>query len=148
MSSRGYAAPLRIEVTGNRLLRRLYLVLVALATVVLLWLSVRQPLLFLSLPLFLWLARREWLCRAELAGAPITLLWDVEQCWWAERDGEGRPLQLQGESFLSPVLVVLRFRRLPGRRRDAVVLTPGAVGEASFRRLLVRLRLEGREALG
>lgn len=143
MSSKGYAAPLRLEVGPNRSLRILVALFVLAGTLVLIRLPVPLPFAVTAAILYLGLARREWCRRAELGGVPVSLLWDHEQRWWWSRDGESLELLLQGESFLSPVLVALNFRSIGGgHRRHAVVLTPAALGRETFRRLLVRLRLE------
>lgn len=147
MSSPEYATPLRIEVGENRLLRRLYLSFVLLTLLTLLWLPLS---LWMTLPgalLFLALARRQWRLRPELGGGAVGLVWDAEQRWWWSQDGETLELLLRGDSYLSAVLVALNFRVPESRRRRSLLLTPAGIGQQEFRRLLVRIRLDGEAAV-
>ncbi|MCW8840987.1 MAG: hypothetical protein OQL05_12110 [Gammaproteobacteria bacterium] len=147
MSSKGYATPLRIEVAANRLLRRLYLAFVVLTLSVLPGLPLS---LYVTLPgaaLFLWMARRQWRLRPELGGEPVSLVWDAEQRWWWSQGARTVELQLLGDSYLSAVLVALNFRPPESRRRRSLLLTPVGIGEENFRRLQVRFRLTGEEAV-
>lgn len=145
MSSTGYATPLRLEVTGNPFLQRLFLLLLGAASLTLLLTSFRHPPLLVLIPLIIWLARREWRRRPELGGDPLSLVWDHEQRWWCRSDKDLHELGLLGDSYLSPHVVVLNFHRLPRHDGFALVLTPKGVGRDNFRHLLVRLRLSGED---
>lgn len=143
-SSRGYAPPLRFELGPVRALQWLYW-LFCLAAVVVLWrLPLPYGLNLLLLPAFAWLCVDVWKRRPELGGVPLAVAADGEGRWWLGRDGKSGACTLLGTSFVSPALVVLNLRAVDARRDVALLITPAAVGDEVFRRLLVRLRI-GRE---
>jgi len=142
MSSKGYATPLRLESAAVPPLQQLYLLFVGLVLIVL----ASTPLPYgLQLPLLLscvLLAWRVWHRRSELGAGPVSLVWDAEQRWWWHQGGREVELQLRGDSYLSARLIVLNFREAGSARRYSLVLLPRSLGEETFRRLRVRLRLE------
>lgn len=147
MSSKGYATPLALDVHPNKLLRTLYLLFVLQAGAVLLWLPLPFFACALVFLLFLIPVRMTWQKRPDLGGTPVRLVWDEQQRWWWSQGGETIEFALQGESYVSSSLVVLCFRQIEGKGRRSLVLTPRSVGMDTFRRLLVRFRVEGGEAI-
>ena len=146
MSLPAYAAPLQIELAPSRWLALLLLLLSLLLTLTLLLILPRWLLpLALLLPTFcfwwaatihagLELPAPAWLRRRRI----VALLWDSEGCWTLQcADGERHPARLARDFFVTPQLGVLCFGR-----RSAVLLRE-RVGEVCWRRLRVRLRLEG-----
>ncbi len=145
MSSKGYATPLRFEVGANHLLQRLYLGMTVSAVIVFLLLPLPVLINVLGVCLLLFLVHRVWENRAELGGMPVQLVWDGEQrWWWRSEDGEDE-IELLGDSYLVPGLVVLAFRIVGSRASRAVVLTPEAIGEEIFRRIQVRFQITPKE---
>lgn len=142
MSSSGYATPLRLEVGPVKALQRLYIAFFAVVTVVLWWLSLSYGATLILLPPLLWLAVSVWRVRPELGGSPLEVIWGAGGRWWLNGGRGEHEYRLQGNSYVSPYLVVLNFRALePGDNR-ALVISRTAVGVEPFRRLQVRLRLE------
>lgn len=141
MSSKGYATPLRLEVGANPLLRRLYLGMAVAAVVALISLSLPLIVRLLMAILLLVVVVRVWHQRAELGGVPVQLVWDGEQQWWWTQEEREHAVILQGDSYLTPRLVVLNFQFAESSRRRAVVLTPATLGEESFRRMSVRFQI-------
>lgn len=144
MSSKGYATPLRLEIGADPLLRRLFLGMTFSAVVTLLWLPLPIMVNLLAALLLLWFVRHVWYRRAELGGTPVKLVWDGEEQWWWNSGGVEIAVVLQDDVYLTPLLVVLNFYA-NGTRRSAV-LTPAAIGEESFRRMLVRFRITPKDS--
>ncbi len=141
MSSKGYATPLRLEVSSNPLLRRLYLIMALAATIAMISLPLPFIARLIGVAGLLYAVWRVWKQRAELGGSQVQLVWDGEQQWWWSQQGRERVAQLQGDSYLTSRLVVLNFLFTESGRRSAVVLTPAALGEESFRRMRVRFQI-------
>jgi hypothetical protein len=141
MSSKGYATPLRLEVGANPLLHRLYLGMSVAAVVALITLTFPLLVKLLIVVLSLTIVVRVWHQRAELGGVPVQLVWDGEQRWWWTQEGREHAVELLGDSYLTSRLVVLNFLFTESRRRRAVVLTPAALGEETFRRMRVRFQI-------
>lgn len=70
------------------------------------------------------------------------LVWEKTGDWILERNGTQRRARLLGSSFVHPRLVILNFN-LDGRRTCSVVLSWDSVDAETFRRLRVRLGLDG-----
>lgn len=147
MSSQGYATPLRLESGALPLLQRLYLLFSVLVVAVLVGLPVPLWLSAAAIALFLFAAYRVWRLRSELGGAAVALVWDAEQRWWWQQAGREHELELQGSSYLSTWLVILNWRERDSGKSFALVLSPASIGDDTFRRLLVRFRIE-RDPLG
>jgi hypothetical protein len=77
-------------------------------------------------------------------GAAVTgLLWRADGAWLVRtRDGREREARLLPGAYVHPLLTVLR---LAAERPVSVVLFPDSLECDAFRRLRVRLGLEGRE---
>lgn len=146
MSSQGYATPLRFEVAANTLLQRLTLVMALSVGTTLLMLPIPIVARIAALLVLLIIVWRVWCRRAELGGVPVQLVWDGEQRWWWCQGGREDAAELLGESTLASRLLVLNFRLTESGRRQAVVLTPAAVGDVLFRRLSVRFRISPRNS--
>jgi toxin CptA len=146
VSSTKSAPPLVLALRPSRILIAL-LALVHLGAVILLWLlpwplAIRLAVISLLIANLLWVLRR-------LPGVrgPRNL-----QC--AEWLGDGRWLlhgfggesfeaELQADSFVHPVLVVLNFRLRGSRAGRSLVLFRDALERETLRRLRVRLGSEG-----
>ncbi|WP_303904424.1 protein YgfX [Thiohalomonas denitrificans] len=140
MSSNPYA-PLRIEPHASAALKRV-VAAVCIGAVASLWLT---PLPF-SLRLLLSLIAvaatvRTWQKRPELGGAPVWVEWNREGEWYWHEAGHALPADLLGDTYLNSGLVILNFRTEGGRR--SLVLPRDALDPVTFRRLKVRLRIEG-----
>ncbi len=146
MSSKGYATPLRFEVAANPLLQRLTLIMVLSAMATLLMLPMPIIARVAALLVLLAVLRQVWRQRAELGGMPVQLVWDGEQRWWWSQGGREDAAELLGDSTLASRLLVLNFRLTESGRRQAVVLTPAAIGDDLFRRLSVRFRISPRNS--
>lgn len=89
------------------------------------------------------------LCSALLTGRRLggraSLIRHGAQSGWEIETADGfEQAYILSSSFVSPVLVILRLRRL-GRRVTTLLITPGAVGEAAFRQLLGLLKTGRRQ---
>lgn len=147
MSSKGSAGRLQIECRHNPTLSTLFVGCILLAAACLLNVSLSWPLTGFALLLLFSLAWRTWSSRCELGGARVTLLWDGEGRWWWQQGGEECELHLAGDSYLSSWLIVLNLVDASTKRGHAMLLFPSSTGRALFRRLSVRLRLEGRASI-
>lgn len=77
-------------------------------------------------------------------GAIKSLTWKNEAEWVIEfKNGIQYESQLLPSSFVSPWLVVLNFKRVSGHPRLSVTLFRDALDGESFRRLRVRVGIEG-----
>ena len=124
-------------------LRLLYVVMVlcALGCLALLPLPLWQLLLLQGMIVLLgWHC---WRQRGELGGPGTSVIWDAEGQWWWLQSGEETPLVLAADSYLSTAMVILNFIEPGFRRRRSLLLFPASVGRDRFRRLRVRLLLEG-----
>ncbi len=137
------AQRLELECTSVPGLRALFLaaLLFSLGCILLLPLPLLPVLMLL-----LWTTGLAWRCwwrRCELGDDNVVLLWDAEGRWWWWQAGEETELKLCGDSYLSSGMVILGFSHLDTGRRCSLVLFPASVGPALFRRLRVRLMIEG-----
>lgn len=102
--------------------------------------------LLMVMSLFMLTAGLAWRCwrrRCELGAPAVTLLWDAEGRWWWRQAGEETELKLCGDSYLSSRMVILGFSHPDTGRQRSLILFPTSVGPALFRRLRVRLMIEG-----
>ncbi len=146
MSSPKYATPLRLRLEPSRGLAVVYVALAAGGLGVVAWaglpwvswLGLALAAAGLCMPI---LRRHAWL---SSPAAVVALSWESDGRWLLTRaDGSQCEAWLQGDSLSHARLVVLNFRR-PGRLWPvSVLLTPGRVGRQAFRRLRVRLKLDG-----
>ena len=143
MSSNKYATPLRLELHTSRLL--LILLLFAHGGALLLCLSPAFfPFVRLVFILFVGLSLLFVYRRFYSANIPKSLVWDEDGIWRLRgQNGTWQEAELLPESYVSPYLVILNLRYLDGRRCPAQVLFYDSLDNESFRRLKVRLRLEG-----
>lgn len=105
------------------------------------------PVVFMLLIVVVMLAWNCWRQRCELGGEHITLIWDAEGRWWWQQDKDEAELVLCGDSYLSFGMVILNFYHPDSGMRRSLVLFPASVGPVRFRRLRVRLLLEGRQSV-
>lgn len=101
----------------------------------------------LAIMLWSWLLHRIWIGRTELGGVPVELILRPNGAWLLEREGESIPLQLHGQSTVSPFLLFLCFRESQGGRRFDYLLWRSELPPKLFRRLRVYLRLYASDAL-
>ncbi len=77
--------------------------------------------------------------------AVTALLWDDLGEWTLfSKNGKQMAVRLEPGSFVSPWWVVLDFSAIDAPGRYSAVLFPDSLDRESFRRLRVRLRLDGR----
>lgn len=135
MSHGVFASPLVLEPHRSRYLL-IYLLLVhALALLVLVgpielpaWLRFVMAAAVISS--FLWQVSRL---------PPRRLMWETDDDWQLLfQDGSEQNGELRPDSYVSPLLVVLRFR-LPAGGTRSVLILPDMLDRQSFRRLRVRL---------
>ncbi len=131
-SRSGYAAPLRLRISPSPWLRRVFIVLHLSAALAIVF----SPLIvwLLLLPL-LWQARVHWRGQPALSGGG-ELLWDAQGEWLVG----GNSWHLDGESWVTPSLLILRLRGVGGVR--SLLLPADATEAEPLRRLRVRLNLE------
>lgn len=135
MSSREFAAPLAVDARPSRALRILVALSHAGAWIALVplgwtWAAAGAALLGPA-------AVIEW----RALGAVRRLLWHANGRWTLAGDGAGPAWRLARATFLSPWLVVLVL--CDGRRVRRVALARDSVTTRQWRRLRVRLRIEG-----
>ena len=134
-------APLRIEPCASPALKRTVLAVCA-GAIASLWLT---PLPFPLRILFSLIAvaatARTWQKRPELGGPPVWVEWNREGEWYWHEAGYAMPADLLGDTYLNAGLVILNFRTEGGHR--SLVLPRDALDTVTFRRLKVRLRIEG-----
>jgi hypothetical protein len=74
-------------------------------------------------------------------------VWDADGRWFLSRAGKTWEARLRGDSWVSAHVLLLRWEVEEGSiRRTTVLLTPIDLGPVDFRRLLVRLRVDGMRA--
>ena len=135
MSHGEFASPLVLEPRRSRYLLIYLLFVHALALLVAL-LPVNLPMLLrfaigaAVIISFVWQINR----------VPLQyMIWEADGDWQLyEGDGSTIIARLRPDSYVSPILVVLRFDLLVGRSRTVVIL-PDMLDRQSFRRLRVRL---------
>lgn len=150
MSSKKYAAPLRLDLRPSLLLSLLVAAMhiVALASVWLLslpsWLSVLASILLVYSA---WHNIAHHALRRR-ANSIVALLWDEHDQWHLlTRAGERLQAMLSADSFVHPKLVVLNYK-LPGRWRGRSVVIPAdAMALQPLRQLRVRLKLTSCKSL-
>lgn len=135
MSSRASATPLVVDLRPSGALRGLVVLVHAGAWAALVplgwtWALAGAALLGAA-------AVVEW----RALGTGGRLLWHADGCWTLAGDGAGPAWRLACVTFLGPWLVVLVLR--DGRRVRRLALARDAVAAPQWRRLRVRLRLEG-----
>lgn len=146
MSSARYAAPLRLEPRRSRRLA-VYLaaahggalILLPLLPLVMPVAAVLAGLIVLS---WVWNQATHVLLRRDRS--IVSLVWLADDAWrLTERGGATRVCRLRWDSYVHPWLTVLNFT---GARRCSVVLLPDSLDPETFRRLRVRLGLQGSDA--
>lgn len=146
-----FATPLRFRVEGSRPLQGVVIAFVLLSLWALLLTPLPASFSTLAKPcaalLLLALSLRGWRGRAELGGMPVELTLRPNGMWLLERDGESTPLQLLGQSTVSPALLLLCFAGPQGQRGFDCLLWQGALPPSLWRRLRVYLRLYARDTL-
>jgi len=125
-------------------LQALVITLFLLSAISLLIVPLSRPLTGFSLLLLCTIAWRTWSLRCELGGERVMLVWDGEGRWWWRQNHVERELNLAGDSYLSSWLIVLNLYEPLTKRGYSMLLFPSSLGAERFRRLTVRLRLEGR----
>lgn len=143
MSGNPVTQRLELECGAVMGLRALYFVALLGTTCCIALLPLALPLRFLLFAVTALMAWYGWRQRCELGGEAVTLLWDTEGRWWWRQGGVETELTLCADSYLSSGIVILNFRHPETRVRRSLLLFPGAVGSVLFRRLRVRLALEG-----
>lgn len=143
MSSKGSAQRLQIECHNNLRLQALYFITNIIAAICLLISPLSSSLTLFSLLLLLSMAWRTWFARCELGGERVSLLWDSEGRWWWQQGGSEREMLLDGSSYLSTWMIILNLREPAKKRVCSILLFPSVTGDELFRRLTVRLKLEG-----
>lgn len=150
MSSSVFDRPLRLELKPSRYLYLLILISYGGASL-LLWLTPLWWVLKLLLTLLLLGDGRRQLRRHVWYRPPAAiqeLIWKEDGRWVRPGAGTIQDTELTlKQSFVHPRLVVLNFAA--GRwRTNSVVILPDALDRDTFRRLRVRLRVEGGNSAG
>lgn len=134
---------LELECSALTWLRALFISVVLLSLWCILLLPLALPLVLLLLSFTIAVAWRCWRQRCELGAEPVRLVWDAEGRWRWFQKGEEAELALCGDSYLSSAVVILNFTYPETRHRRSLVLSSASVGADRFRRLRVRLLLDG-----
>ncbi len=145
MSSGVFDRPLRLELQPSRYL--VFFVLISYGgALLLLWVTSLWWVLKLVLSLvLLGDGRRQWRRHVwfQHPAALKELIWKEDGRWVAPGEGTAEDLELTlKQSFVHPWLVVLNFAAGHWRTHSVVIL-PDALAPETFRRLRVRLRMEG-----
>lgn len=143
MSSKGSSQRLQLECHHNPLLRALYISFIVVAGVCLLVTPLSWLVKGFSLLLLIALGVRTWFMRCELGGEQVVLLWDGEGCWWWRQGGQETELRLTGDSYIATWLIILNLHEPTAKRGYALLLFQLSMDTALYRRLTVRLKLEG-----
>ncbi len=161
MSSKKYAAPLRLELRRSAYLAGLLSATHGLALIALFLTELEGAWLTL-LAVFVMMSAVYAIYRhALLAGrdAIVKIEWGEDGVWrLATRAEDAFEAFLAADTYLHPHLIILNFYRSNGlqalrsllfahgfRRRNSVVILPDRLDQMSFRRLYVRLNIEGRK---
>lgn len=147
MSDNHSAQRLELVCTAVPWLRALYLSVSLLSFCCIALLPLPLTVVFLLLTVTAGVAWRCWRQRCELGGMGGTVIWDPEGLWWWLQGGEETALFLSGDTYHSTGMVILNFYHPDTGRRHSLVLFPASVGSACFRRLSVRLSLEGGQSV-
>lgn len=143
MLSQRFATPLRFRVEHSR---RLQAVVISFFLLSLLALLLVQLSLLLKLPVTLGVMALYFICwraRPELGGKAVELILRPNGAWLLHRNGVAIPLELLGQSTVSPWLLLLCFKEQHGRRRFYYLLWQAEQPDVLFRRLRVYLRVYG-----
>ncbi|MCB1874538.1 MAG: hypothetical protein KDH88_01030 [Chromatiales bacterium] len=145
MSSRRYAAPLHLEPRPSVWLEHALILAHGLAVLSLALIEGHPPWIWpLSALIILGgvhLVRKH--ARLLHPASLVGLVWDAGGEWiLRRRDGQEFKACLLGDSLLTARLVILNFSRSRWRR-VSLVIPPDRLDKESFRRLRVRLRIEG-----
>jgi hypothetical protein len=85
--------------------------------------------------------------RAGWIHSPLSLqsaVWDADGRWFLSHAGKTCEARLRGDSWISARALLLRWDVEEGSfRHITVLLTPADLGAVDFRRLVVRLRVDG-----
>lgn len=146
MSSKRYASPLTLKPKRSRIFVSLLVVghigaMALLAPLVLpIELKITMAVMLLA-SLIITLQRQ---AGAPRAGNIATLVWKADGDWVIETvGGKICEAQLQPSSYLHLWLVVLNFRLDESRRTRSVIFFPDALDTEVFRKLRVRLGVDG-----
>ncbi len=145
MSSPKYASPLILKPETSRVFTGLFAIahLGAMAVVLPLnfsWLIKITLLTLVAVSMFVVL-------RGKGFANVNVLTWKEGSEWVLElNDGTQVETYLLPSSYVSPWLVVLNFSKSENQRSRSVTLFRDALDEESFRRLRVRLRMDGKNA--
>jgi toxin CptA len=149
-SSEKFAVPFRINLKTSFILNGA-LLLMYLGAAYWLWvfdlnLAIKLALLAALMVGFIYHTRRYLLKTGKRSVA--NLVWLEQDHWQLETTrGETVDANLLGSSFVNPWLVVLNFKPETGGRMWPVVILPDSVDSTTFRRLSVKLRLFGGDAM-
>ncbi|HEU4601496.1 MAG TPA: hypothetical protein VFS24_05995 [Steroidobacteraceae bacterium] len=95
---------------------------------------------------FIWLTFR----RAGWLRGPASLcsiIWDADGRWFLSRSGQRWEASLRGDSYVSSRALLLRWDAVDANLpRNSMLLTRADLGLVDFRRLVVRLRIDGARA--
>ena len=149
MSSKKYAAPLQLELHASKILFTVLLFLHTLAIVALMilpfsiWLRLLLSVVIALIGMYLIAVHA-----MRSADKSINkIVWDANDGWLiSSRIAENSKMILLGDSFIHPLLTVLRFKQQKKNFATNVVLLKDNIDENEFRRLRVRLKLSRNSA--
>lgn len=147
MSSKKYAAPLRLEVGASARLRVMVIATHAGAVMILPLLTPLDSYLRLLIGLAV-LGNLVvcWQRRSELNGKLVTLTFNNGRWMW-ENGTAVLPVMLLAGSYVTPHLVILNFREAGDKRRRSIVLPGDNCDREGLRRLRVRVKHAVQEPL-
>jgi toxin CptA len=149
-SSAKFAVPFRIPLKTSFILNGALLVMY-LGAYRWLWLFDLDFLIklvaFIAVSVGLVVHLRQYLFRNSRR-AVMNMIWEERDQWQLETTtGEIISAKLQGSSYVNPWLIVLNFRPEEGGGMVSVVVMPDSVDSTTFRRLSVKLRVYGGDAV-
>lgn len=132
-----YASQLLIRLSPSLIYRNLLLLIGLLALLAIFLIDVHLAFQLMLVLLLVLLLKSAWANNQSLD------LHCNAQGEWLLYDGQQKlPVQLLAESVVTPRFAVLQFKTQRARRRSVVIFRD-SLGEDDFRRLRVRLRVEG-----
>lgn len=138
-SSPKSVTPLVLEPGPSRRVRLVTLAGFLLALLSIAVLPLAWPLIVLGHLLLMAAFTYAWKNHHALSGHPVTVRLDSSGHWQWQQGELGEQVELLGDSFLVPFLVILNFRAGSRRTIRTLLLTTDNIDADTFRRLRVHL---------
>ncbi len=136
--SRTYATPLQLDIYSSRQLIIWLTIISSLVLVSLLLVSLNFYLKFLFLLVFLIFVYQSY----KNINNKKTVIWKEDNEWEIIEAGGSKNASLLASSFVSRWLTILNFK-LEDRKKKTVIVFSDAINKEQFRKLRVRLKVDG-----